>query len=240
MISDIIKQQHPDIQFADLETYAEKYHERFLHRLIFTVRDPKKCLGQNTVKILQCLLQRSRDLYTGLIDCINSSHVLASYLSARAHLETTASVAYALYTLRKFADSTLTYDATSEILYRLSLGGLTFPDRDKKPDAPKPIRISDQIKSADKIFSIWKIANPFHDMYALLSEFCHPNFLGQNAGVDISIHWQFDFLENARFEHSDYRAIVNSVCISCVGFVLAYDEAFRIAKEHTVMPTLER
>ncbi|MBU0715302.1 MAG: hypothetical protein KJ964_08095 [Verrucomicrobia bacterium] len=240
MISETIKQQHPNIPFVDLEAFTEKYHERFYRRLIFTIRDPKKNLGQNTVKFLQCLLQRSRDLHAGLIDCINSSHVLASYLSARAHLETTAAAAYILHTLRKFADSTRTYDDTSQILYRLSLGGRTFPDRDKNPDAPQPIRIGDQIKIADEVFSSCRINNPFRDMYGFLSEFCHPNFLGQNAGVDISKLWQFDFSEDARFQHSDFNEIVSPVCISCAGFFLFYDEAFHIAEQRTVMPRLEK
>lgn len=239
MINREIREKYPSIGFDQLEKHMISYQERYYTSSRAGKKKPDRLLGQNGITFLLNSLQRSRYVFTGFIACLNQAHVLLAYLAARAHFETTGSVAYFFRHLRKFYDGTISYERVDNILRRLSLGAKTYPSRDKHPDLPDPINVLTQVNAADKLFAeMGGHIKPFRDCYDFLSEYCHPNFYGLTMGSEIVGKNTVVYSEKLEFKERDFGILVNDMLYGCGFFFHIYDECFSLIKENEQIPKL--
>ena len=239
MINKEIKEKYPSIGFNQLEKYMLSYQERYHSRLVPSKEKPDRLLGQNGINFLLNSLQRSRHIFTGFIDCLNRAHVLLAFLATRTHFETTGSVAYFFRHLRKFYNGKISYEKVDNILYRLSLGGKTYPPKDTHPERPDPINILTQVDAADKLFAEMGGHNkPFRNCYDFLSELCHPNFLGITMGSEIVERNTVVYSEKFEFKEATFGMLVNYMLVSCGFFFHIYDECFSLIRKNEQIPKL--
>ena len=239
MINKEIREKYPSIGFDQLEKYMLSYQERYYTSSRASKKKPARLLGQNGVTFLLNSLQRSRYIFTGLIDCLNRTHVLLAFLAARAHFETTGSVAYFFRSLRKFYNGKISYEKVDNILYRLSLGGKTYPPKDTHPKRPDPINILTQVDAADKLFfEMGGDDKSFRSCYDFFSEICHPNFLGIIMGSEIIEKNTVAYSEKLEFKEPDFGMLVNYMLASCGFFFHIYDECFSLVRENEQIPKL--
>lgn len=239
MISREIKEKHPSFSFDELEKHISAYRDRHYSRLVSKRKKPDRLLGQNGTNFLLTSLQRSRYMFTGFIDCLNRTHRALAYLAARAHFEMTGSVAYLLRYLNQFYDGKIEYEEINAVLYKLSLGSRTFPERNARPHLPDAINVLTQIDAADSLFAEMggERKTIFRHSYDFLSEFCHPNFLGLTIGADIK-EGTVVYYEEPEFRDEDFTTLVSYMLISCEFFFHAYDECFSLIKNNEEMPDL--
>lgn len=239
MINEEIKEKYPLIGFNQLEKYMLRYQERYYTSSHASKKKPDRLLGQNGINFLLNSLQRSRYIFIGLIDCLNRAHVLLAFLAARAHFETTGSVAYFFRHLRKFYNGKINYEKVDNILYRLSLGCKTYPRKDTQPERPYPINILTQVDAADKLFAeMGGHDKPFRNSYDFLSEFCHPNFLGITMGSEIVERNTVVYSEKIEFKEADFGMLVNYMLMGCGFFFHVYDECFSLIRKNEQIPKL--
>ncbi len=129
-------------------------------------------------------MQRSRFLYVGLIDIINRENSVLAFLAVRAHLETTAALAYFLFYLRKYYDKEIQYEDLDKKLLELSLGDKRRRDRD--PSFPVAVNVMKMFDYADKLIkrdaTFNELNEPFAVLFEHLAEMCHPNWEGISIG----------------------------------------------------------
>ena len=240
MIDKGIKEKYPSFDFNEVEKYMSCYQDRYYGRLVSKRAEPYRLLGHNGIKFLLNSLQRSRCIFTGFADCVNRTHCALAFLATRAHFETTGSVAYFLRYLRRFYDGKIKYQEIDDVLYKLSLGGRTFPEKSTHPNRPDAVNVLTQIDAADKLYAEMggQIAKLFRDCYDFLSEFCHPNFFGSTIGADIVDRGTVVYYENPRFKHEDFGILINHMVMSCGFFFHVYDESFSLIKSNEEMPDL--
>lgn len=239
MIDKEIREKYPSIGFNQLEKYMLSYQERYYTSSHASKKKPARLLGQNGITFLLNSLQRSRYVFTGLIDCLNRTHVLLAFLAARAHLETTGSVAYFCRYLRKFYSGKISYEKVDSILYRLSLGVKTYPPKDTHPKQPDSINILTQVDSADKLLAeMGGHGKPFRNSYDFLSEICHPNFLGLTIGSEIVEKNVVVYSEKLEFREADFGILVNDMLAGCRFFFHIYDECFSLIGKNEQTPKL--
>ena len=240
MFSKEVKDTYPLLRFDELENYMLAYEDRYYSRVIPKERERNELIGHKGVIFLLQSLQRSRCLFNGLIDCVNQTHVVLAYLATRAHFETTGSVAYLLWNLRRFYKSEISYREIEDVLAKLALGIKTFPDKEIPPVRIEPINVLTQIDVADKLFKDSEGMNLriFRQCYDFLSEFCHPNMLGLMVGSDVTKDRSLVLYEKPGFREEDFGTLIYHMLISCHSFFYAYDESFSLLKDHELMPDL--
>jgi len=239
MINKEIREKYPSIGFDQLEKYMLSYQERYYTSSHASKKKPDRLLGRNGITFLLNSLQRSRYIFTGFSDCLNRAHVLLAFLAARAHFETTGSVAYFFRHLRKFYDSKISYEEVDNILRKLSLGCKTYPSKDTHRKIPDPINILTQVDAADKLFAeMGGDIKPFRNSYDFLSEFCHPNFLGITMGSEIVEKNTVVYSETLEFKETDFGMLVNYMLMGCGFFFHIYDKCFSLIRENEQIPKL--
>ena len=144
--------KYPSIEFIELEKFKLEYQKRYFKYVDFKKEKSKRTLGRNGILFLSKSLGRSRSLFDGFIDCINTTNAIVGFLIVRAHFESTASISYLLNSLYKFYDNEIEYDKINSILSRLSIGGKNYTES-RKLNTPQAINILTQIETADKLFS---------------------------------------------------------------------------------------
>jgi hypothetical protein len=178
-------------------------------------------------------------LYLGFIECINRKQLAIAFLAARAHFETTGLIAYFLKYLRKFYNKEISYKEIDDKLFKLSLGGKTFPEKNDRPDRPDAINVLTLIDEADNMFTeMGGQVKPFRDCYDYLSEFCHPNYLGLTIGSELKGMDSIDFFNIPEFKEEDFGTMLNNMIMSCAFFFYLYDSCFTLIKNNEVMPIL--
>jgi hypothetical protein len=248
MINEKIKEKYPSIKFQELEKYKSYYDDKYYSRLEPKLRQNENVeslhLGMNGIKFLLLSLQRSRLLFDGFINALNSSEIPVAFLAVRAHYETTGSVSYFLINLHRYYANECTFEKIDDILRKLSLGSRDFPERDNNRDSivwPDAINVLTQIEKADYLFGEWSKSDvePFSNSYNLLSEFCHPNLGGLTLESYIEKgKGDVVFEKEPIYEEHDYRLLVSKILVSCGFFFIVYDNCFLLIKENEVMPIL--
>ncbi len=248
MIKEEIRKKYPSIKFHELEKYKTYYYDRYHSRLEPILHRNENVeslhLGFNGIKFLLLSLQRSRLLFDGFSNALNTNQIPVAFLAVRAHYESTGSVSYFLLNLRRYYSREITFNKIDDILFRLSVGSRDFPERDINRDSivwPDAINVLTQIEKADNLFTEMSQTNvePFIDSYNLLSEFCHPNLLGLTIGSHVDGKKGIVvFDKEPIYEEHDYGLLINKFIISCNFFFIVYDRCFSLIKENEVMPEL--
>ena len=229
-------------QIGPLLEQRPEYAQRCVTKMTFTVHDKERRLGQNVAKLLCNLLHRSQYLFDGSIHALRGAQVLSAYLTVRAHMETTGCIQFVMLQLCKYYDNTLDAAAINNIVFHQFLGGRTFPDRGKHPDAPDAVQILKCVDSVDKAVEL-KQLNPkinFREIYDMLSEYCHPNFLGHSVGVDTDGSGNVTYTESQSFDNVDLTNVCLGLAASCFVLFSAYDHAMSMLSEHEVMPEVHK
>jgi len=225
-----IKETFPKLSWEDFERYSSEYESRHYRMMTYKNVDGRERLAQNCLNFLLRTLLRSRLLYLDIVTEINESQMIAAFLSTRAHFESTGSIGYFSKYFRAYLKKDSRLEGLDKILRSLSLGGKTFPPKEKEPNRPDTVNVLTQIDAADQIFheiSKGEKIKPFRDIYDFLSEFCHPNWAGLSFGIKLGESGVVEFLEDSNWEEGDLFQIVNGVCISTRFFMFLYDTAFK-------------
>lgn len=240
VINKELKEKHPSFDFDGLEKFMTEYKTRYYRRLVWQEKRPSRLLGHNGTKFLLDCIQRSRFLFRGFVDCLNRKHCVLAYLAARAHYETTASVAYFFRNLRRLYEGEIKYAEIDNIVLRLCAGGRVFPEKSKEPSRPDAINILTQIDAVDKLgaeMGGWT-GKPFRESYDLLSEFCHPNFCGLEIGFKFADLGTVDYHENPGFRDQDLEILINDMLKSCILFFMIYDKCVTLLGDNEELPKL--
>lgn len=227
-------------QIGPLLEQRPEYDRRCVKRMVFTVHDKERLLGQNTAKLLHNLLHRSRDLFDGSIHALRGSQVLSTYLTVRAHMETTGCAQYLRVQLRKYYDKAIDSAAINDIIFRQFLGGRIFPDRAKHASAPDAIQILNYVDSVNKAAELKRLNREidFRDIYNWLSEYCHPNFLGHSVGVDTEDNGDVAYASDQSFDNICLTDVCLGLAASCFVLFPAYDDAMSMLSENEAMPDI--
>jgi len=227
--------QFPPPPIKKLREFSNQYHERSCSRLRPNLSLKQLTLGHSGIMLLLCLRQRSRLLHSDLLTSLDAGLVTASYLLARAHVETTGTCGCLLYYLRRYYQGHINFEDTDAKLQALSLGGRN------DFGATPAINVVTQIEKTEKTLQYSKQTLGLKEAYGFLSEYCHPNFLGTHLGIELTEEPpEVIFTKNIAFKPVDLNTIVNGACISCLSFFTAYDEAFALLEENEEIPELER
>lgn len=228
--------------FSTLENLEKKYNKRFFTKLVCTKEKPGRLLGHNGIIFLQHSLTRSNNLYLGFINCINNINRSLSFFAVRAQFEVTGSIAYFFKNLKKFYSKQISYEDLDNILYKLSLGGRVFPDRNLVTEFPEAINILTLIDSTDSDFKEYRgeDSKPFRESYDFLSEFCHPNLLGLTIGSEIIEEGIIKFCKRPNLNEGDYGVLLNLLIMSIEYFFHLYDKSFNLIKKNEDIPYLEK
>jgi len=242
MFSQEVKDTYPLFRFDELEKFMSSYEHRYYAGEIPKTKKPSELLGHKGVFLLLHILQRSRAIFTGFEDCVNLTHVVLAYLAARAHFETTGSIAYLLWNLRQFYMGEINQTEIEDIFLRLMLGSRTSDVKDSIPERTEAINVLTQIKTADELFKEMggKEEGIFRNCYDFLSEYCHPNMLGLTVGSEVAEEYHTVFYEKPKFKDEHFGILINYMLISCRFFFLLYDKSFVLLKDHELMPDLLR
>lgn len=220
----------------------QEYDQRCVKQMLFTVFDRERALGQNTSKLLYNLLHRSRDLFDGCIHALRGSQVLSTYMTVRAHMETTGCIQYLRVQLHKYYSKSIDVAAVNDIVLRQLLGGRVFPDRNKHPDAPNAVQIMNCVDSVDKAVELKRLNSDicFREIYDTLSEYCHPNFLGHSVGVETDQRGDVMYAVTQSFDDVDLTNVCFGLAASCLVVFAAYDDAMKLLSENEEMPNVEK
>jgi len=240
MINKEIKEKYPSVKFDELERFIPKYKQRYYYRLLPKWQEYARLIGHKGISFLLLSLQRSKSLFTGFIDCINTSNVVLAYLSTRAHLESTGSIAYSLSCLQKFYNNEISLNKIEETFSKLATSVRTLPNSDNFHKFPEPINVLTLIDTVDKLFKDNKGKNLkiFRKCYDFLSEYCHPNMPGLLVGSHVTDDFELVIYEKSMFQDADFVILINYMIISCTYFFDIYDRSFTLLKENEQIPDL--
>ncbi|MCX7007022.1 MAG: hypothetical protein NTY53_07200 [Kiritimatiellaeota bacterium] len=229
-------------QISPLLAQRPEYDRRCIKRIVFTLCDKERAIGLNTAKLLHNLLHRSRDLFDGSVHALLGSQVLSTYLTVRAHMETTGCIQYLRIQLYKYYDKAIDLDAFNDIVYRQFLGGRIFPDRTRHPDAPDAVQILNCIDSVNKATELKRINREidFREIYDMLSEYCHPNFLGHSVGVDTEESGNVVYASDQSFDSASFTDAFLGLASSCCVLFSAFDDAMSKLSENEVLPDVQK
>jgi hypothetical protein len=239
-----IKERYSSIPFNELERFILEYQARFCHRLVPKAKEPNRLFGYNGVNFLLNSLQRSRCILVGFIDCVNKTHRALLFLAVRAHFESTGGVAFFLKHLRKFYNGETKFEDIDNVLFKLSVGGRSFPEKTGNHDLPEAFNVLALIDGADKEFVEMggdKEKKPFRSSYDFLSEFCHPNNLGLTIASDIvkdGIVKTVVYHEKPEIKIEDFGIMINYMLMSCGFFFPVFDSCFNLLRENEELPDL--
>lgn len=240
MFRDDIKAQHPHFRFEELEQFGEKYDTRYYERVIPIKRKRNQLLGHKGMLFLLQTLVRSKSLFTGFVDCVNHAHVILAYLATRAHFETTGSVAYLLWHLRRYYAGEISQPEVETTLDRLALGAKDPSVKDIHSERIEAVNVLTQMGRTDALFQAvgGEDQRIFRKCYEFLSEFCHPNVLGLIAGSDVTQDKHMVLYESPQFRGDDFATLINYMLITCRSFFWSYDNCFSLLKDNEQLPDL--
>ena len=239
-----IKERYSGIPFLELEQFMSEYQARFYRQLLPKRKQPDRLFGYNGVNFLLNTLQRSRCIFVGFIDCLNRTHLALAFLAVRAHFESTGGVAFFFRHLSKFYNDEIKFEEVDNILFKLSVGCRSFPEKTTYYDRPDAFNVLTLIEGADKVFVEMggdKEKNPFRSSYDFLSEFCHPNNLGLTIASDIvknGVVKTVVYHEKPEINIKDFGVMVNYMLMSSGFFFHVFDKCFSLLKEKEELPDL--
>ncbi|MCJ7508066.1 MAG: hypothetical protein MUO85_04955 [candidate division Zixibacteria bacterium] len=149
-------------------------------------------------------------------------------------------MAYFLRHLRQFYKKEIKCEEIENVLFRLSLGCKSFPDKSDIPGRADAINVLTQIDGADKLFEeiAGKTNKPFRKHYDVLSEFCHPNLLGLTVAADILDGETIVYYKQPEFTENDFGVLINDMLMSCTIFFCIFDESLSLLENNERIPTL--
>lgn len=239
------KEQYPEHSeyFGNLEDFQIELQKRFKKRLVSKKERPERLLGHNASVLLQKLITRSIYLLRGFVSSFNEGNAIMSFLAVRSHLETTGAVACLLKWLKKLYDNKCSYDEMDKTLYKLSLGGIVFPDKNlsKYSHVPNPFNALSLIDDVDYIYNKMggEKTKPFRKSYKFLSEFCHPNFLSISQGSEVTIPpGIFEFNDSPNINSFEATELLSNLSVSLSMFIYLFDKCYNLLREHEELPDL--
>jgi tetratricopeptide (TPR) repeat protein len=252
MIRTRVKDEYPELSndFVKLAEFDKNYKKRFYKYIYFNyskgIDNFESHLGYIATLYLMYSLQKSRDLFKGFIDCINLKNFNLLFLSTRAHLEITASIAYFLRYLISYYDSKIKYEEIINLLSKL------FEGTRKYPTSYEAINVLTMLDGADKLFremkkranynvvKLYKILGTeiFRGVYELLSEYCHPNFPGFIYSVETNEKNKFIFSDKLIIDENCLGMVLKSIEISLLSFFSVYDDCFSLLNKNEKMPKM--
>jgi hypothetical protein len=245
MITEEIRQKYPfEQEYEMLENFCVDYESRRIKIIVQQHSKGKRMLGQNGILYLARISHRSNFLFSGFIDNISKKNSAVLFLILRAHIETTASLGYFLYNLKKYYEGTLSFNDINHILYRLSCGSKDIDYRKGKPAIPEAVNVLTMIDSSDKLIpseieETTKDDKPFSKIYTDLSECCHPNSLGLLYGVVVAKGEQFHFSEKPSLGTTEqFYFLIENMILDCYLFFKFYDKCFAFLKKNENMPKI--
>ena len=237
-ISNKIKNKYPSIPLKEIEQFQLEYKKRQYYSIESKIDG--KDFARNVLMFLFCTLQRSYSLYKGAINSLNNRDVIVSYLAARAHMESTGSIAYCLIQLEKYYKGEISFDQIDSYLYKLHLGRKYYSEDTDYPEIIDTIGVMTLIDSVDKVYfksMDKKHKKMFRNTYEWLSEFCHPNHFGQIIGV-IQEGKKAVFNYNHFPDKDEVQHFFFSLISSCHLLFPMYDNCFALINEHETMPEI--
>lgn len=240
MISDELKKGDELDLFSKLENYDAEYKKRSYKRIVFPQGRVKRVLGYLGIANLLRIHQKSHQLYISFIDNINRRHASTSLLVDRAHLETTAALAYLLYKLQMYYSNSIDLRETELMLNRM-LEGYKSPTL--RGDLPQSINVLTMIETADKLI-LASIEDDngdklFSKTYEYLSEGCHPNSLGLSYGSKYLSAGDFIYYSHSHnFLKGELKAQVSAMNLSCDFFFAFFDNCFNLLRHNEKLPKL--
>lgn len=227
-----------------IETLKAEHEARFHKRLVSQKDRPARLLGHNGTVLLLKLITRSLYLLRGFDLAINDANSTTCFLNVRAHWETTGALACFHKWLTKFYRDECTFEELDAKLVKLSLGGRVFPDKDHvgHTNIPDSINVMSLIDDLD---SQWKtmggeITKPFRGEYEFLSEFCHPNFLGNSIGSEMVESGCVEYHYPPILNESEISILLSDLAISLTFFTRFYDNCFSLLEKNEEMPMLHK
>jgi len=225
----------------DISSYLRWYKNNFYSYIKYQqATNEEQQIVQNSAIFLMRSLQRSRFLLQDFIHALKINDPLLGSLCTRAHLEVTGAVAHYYLNTVRFQQQKINIEELDLLLRQLSLGGRTFPDKNKPQFSHRPdaINVLSFIDSLDKLFKEMgsPLKAPFRDEYDFLSEICHPNFLGMTFGSDIILGWGVYLYRHPKFNKHDYQTLLGNIVISCSMFKHAYCKCFDVLKNIAPLP----
>jgi hypothetical protein len=239
-----LRKQHPqhERRFDELEEFFRQYGERLKRRYVSRDERPARLLGHRGALLLLQALSRARFLTATIIHSANGGLVVGMHLASRAHWEMTGMVAHLLALLQKHCANTIAEPEFERMLKRLAMARRwAIPDGLKEDvDAINALTL---VGSAAKLFGEVfgpKIGDHISTCYDVLSEYCHPNLMGRQAGTTLSTYLMVvDFDAAFSLTEGDLALSFSHGLSSQKLFFYAYDESFRLLNEHEEMPRLE-
>ena len=254
MIRTKVKDEYPELSndFVKLAEFDKNYKKRFYGYIHFDKSE--SFLGYFTTLYLMYSLQKSRDLFRGFIDCINLKNFSLLFLSTRAHLEITGSIAYFLRYLISYYDSKIKFEEIIDLLSRLFEGTKSklLEGTKKYPVSYQAINVLTMLNGADKLFREKKVklnenvikiygifgTEPIRCVYELISEFCHPNFPGFIFSVETNEENKLIFRDKLIIDENSLGMALKSIDFSLSFFFSVYDDCFSLLNKNEKMPKM--
>lgn len=241
-----LKREFPESPLGELENYGSEYEKRFYREIEYVERDPKLLLGHNGIKYLLHNMQRSRFLYRGYIDTINSRNPIPAFLIARGHLETTGAVVYLFDKLNRYYKKEISFEEVEGILHKLLLGYKSETDKKRNPLIPDAINAITLVESIDKVIAMeakdtdertkYLSNRPVWKFYEALSESCHPNFEGILSGAEVEGPKTI-YNEEPTLNRLDMTSAL-AMELSLKLYFNFYDKGLQLLREHECLPEM--
>lgn len=235
VVSETIRKEYNFNELAEIEKFEDMFRDRYYSRLICKTGRLKRKLGHSGVLYLLRASQRAKFLYNDFLDTINRKNVIAAYLIARAHLETTAALGYFFYNLKRHYDGTITYDDLEIVLGRLGLGYKGSICKDN-PEIPEAVNVMTMLNALNKVL---ELEYPLQ-FFEYLSEKCHPNCEGTSFGAKHIKQGQsiVFFSDKADIKREELQKLIVIVIFSCAAFIELFDKCLSLLIEREQIPTL--
>jgi phosphate starvation-inducible membrane PsiE len=246
MIPEEIKQKYPfEEEYKILEDFINEYKKRNIKIIINHPVKGKRMLGHSAIIYLARISYKSNFLFSGFINSISIKNTAVLLLILRAHIETTASLGYFLYNLKKFYNGEISLNDIDLLLYRLSTGYKDPYYRKEKPAIPESINVLTMIDATDKLLQpiingATKDDKPFSKIYTELSEICHLNSLGLIFGT-FAVKPNEAFFSNTPSLGTKDQSyfLIEKIILSCNLYFDFYEECRRILKDNEHMPRIK-
>lgn len=237
-------------RFPGFEGYfdrVEKFYEWNCSELPSSLRypdpPPDRGLGVIGTDYIYRLLSRSRDLVHGVAVACNAQNMLAGVMAARGHYETTGAVALFLRKLKLHYSGEMTDQEIDEVVKRFFLGSRELPSQQdhSEIEVPEPLKVGRMIEAADKESrALGSQDGLFIKHYAVLSEYCHPNFAGVNVGTNLQEGWGPRFSQVPQLAHDDLGLLLTHFIQSPTLFEIFFTAVRQLLKRHESVPVIYR
>lgn len=239
-ITDSVKKMlHDSEQDAYFRGTALFYGVEMLSTLTADPVKSESSIGHDCIILIQKNYFRSKMLVKSYFDGLNNQNIFSAALACRAHYELTGVLTYLLKKYEQYLEDNLSYDEFCEVIVNLSYGV-----RDKKSfgkATPDPVGAMSLIDSVDKFAkkNLQRTSGlSFRSCYDLLSEFCHPNSIGNILVSEIG-NGQYKFKEAIESYDNGSNYFTEEFFLSTSIYMNVYSAIQLMLEEHAEIPFSE-